>query len=386
MSDNKQCPLCGKPVNDDDLFCEDCKNHVDNQYSTNLLDEDNFASDEKQNIEDLSEGKDVPSNESVKSDDNNSSEVLNDNMSTNKKGLSKGIIFVLIGAILIVIVGSVSVWKIGETRKSAENEELFWINSVEENTPVSYAKYLVSYPEGRYAEEAATRIREIREAETLAWEKLKRSADINDYYAYLSENPNTPHINQIRILMDSLSWQIAEKEDTEESYKTYINNTELGNIKGEHRNRAEQRYTYLSQIVTLEGAALDSVKTDIKNILKVLSANDTKGMLSVFADRTAYCDMDTTNTAIIEAITKEYKDKKIQNINHTLKSKPFVAKRDNAGLLFIDMGIDKEVIYTTKVKVGRKTQNKKEQIIETVKLQLDTAGQIRSIIIPTVKK
>lgn len=385
MSDNKQCPLCGKPVNEDDFFCEDCKNHMDNQYSTNLLDEDDFTVSEYNGEEDLPADEEQLSDEPVIVEDSGSSVDLKEKPSA-KKGLSKGIIFVLAGAILIVIVGAVSVWKMAETRKSAENEEVFWVNSVEENSPVSYAKYLVSYPEGKYAEEATVRIREIREAEAQSWEKLKKSSDINDYYAYLSENPNTPHINQIRLLMDSLSWLAAEKEDSEESYQTYINNAELGNIKGTHRSRADERYTYLSQIVTLEGAALDSVKTVIKNTLKVLSAGDAQKMLPVFAARAVYYGKDTTNTAIVEAIAKEYKDKKIQNINHTLKLKPFAVKRDNAGVLFIDMGVDKEIIYTTKVKVGRKTQNKKEQKVETIHLQLDSARQIRSIVIPKVKK
>lgn len=379
MSDNKQCPLCGKPVSDDDLFCEDCKNHMDNQYSTNLLDEDDIERPDVE--EEPSEADNTQADDSVKSEENTSIHNLHENLPAKKSGLSKGIIFILVGAVLIVLVGAVSVLKISEARKSAENEELFWIKSVEENTPVSYAKYLVSYPEGVYADEASERIRKIREEESQAWEKLKKSSDINDYYAYLSENPKTPHVNQIKVLMDSLSWLAAQKDNTEESYKAYINNIDLGNIKGEYRNEAEKRYTYLSQIVTLEGTALDSIKADINHILKVLSGNDPKEMQPVFAARLVYYDKDTTNAAIVEAIQQEYKDKKISHITHKLKSKPFTVKRDNAGLLFVDMGIDKEIIYTTKVKKGRKTENKKEYIVNTVKMQLDTTKQITSIVI-----
>ncbi|HCO68271.1 MAG TPA: hypothetical protein DIT04_11025 [Dysgonomonas sp.] len=382
MPDNKQCPLCGKTVKENELFCEDCKDYMDNQYSTDLLAEDNPQE------ENMSGPEDEPG-DGVSDEEKDEAVIMamEDTAPAQKKGISKTVIFMLIGVVFIIVIGSIAVLKIMDTQKSAEKEELFWVKSVEENTPVSYADYLVNYPEGKYAREAETRIREIREAETQAWEKLRTSGDLNAYYAYLAENPNTPHINQIRLIMDSLSWQLAIKDDAEDSYKAYIDNAALGNIRGVFKPEAEQRYTYLSQIVTLEGAALDSIRNDIKHILSILSGKGPKEMAEVFAPKASYYGKDTTNTAIADIIAEEYNQKKIMQVNQTIKPKSaFTAKKDNAGMVFVDMVLDKEIVYTTKVKKGRKAENKKESISNPVALQLDTARHIVSLAIREKKK
>lgn len=372
MPEKKQCPLCGKDIDQDKPFCDDCQNHMDHQYTIDLLDEDQSVPDHKLiNAEQAeAQGADAADQTDAGIPD-----------TVTKKGLTKGIVFVLVGAVLIVLIGVVSVLKIRETRQSAENEERFWMTMVEDNTPIAYAKYLVSYPNGSYAQEAENRIRELREAETNDWEELKKSADINDFYAYIGENPHTPHIAQIRFLMDSLSWLTAEKDNTAEAYKAYMGNVELGNITGNYNHLAKEKYRYLSQIVTLEEAALDSAKTRLVHIFKVLSDNKPQEMLRIFAPQATYFDVDTTSTAIVAAITNQYTREKISGISYTPRPASLIVRKDSAGLLFAHMVVDKQISYTDKVKVGKKTENRKKTLTDTLRIELDTNRQIRSVAI-----
>ncbi|MDU1906175.1 MAG: hypothetical protein E6772_15500 [Dysgonomonas sp.] len=377
MSEKKQCPLCGKDVNGDDALCEDCQNHVDNQYATDfletedpssLIDEDELELEIEQqigNILDEPVPVVLPEEEPV--------------ATKKKKGLSKGVIFFLVGCLVLILVGALGSLKVIQDRKSVENEERFWMNCVEENTPVSYAKYLVAFQNGKYAEEADNRIREFRKAEADAWEKLKKSRDINDFYAYLSENPKTPHIRQIRFLMDSLSWISATKDDTKDAYKAYLENVNLGNLSGEHVDKAEERSKYLSEIVILEGAALDSLKLEIGKIAKGMSQIDTDELIKIFAPEVSYFGKDTINTKLAESIVKERKDKKIKTISFTPQQKTIKAQRDNLGISFVELSLNKETVYNIKIKKGKKTEDKKESATEKWRLELTKDYLIRKI-------
>lgn len=378
MSEKKQCPLCGKNIEKEGAFCEDCQNHVDNQYTTDFLEKQDL--DEKPEFED-----------ELEPNDDGRVEVVHDEPvaiappeeepapPTQKKGLSKGVIFLLVGCLVLILVGGISALKVTQDRKSIENEDQFWSMCVEENTPVAYAKYLVAFQNGRYMDEANKRIRDFREAEIKAWEKLKKSSDINDFYAYISENPETPHIKQIRFLMDSLSWLSAKKDDTQDAYKAYIENVDLGNLSGNHVGEAKDRYKYLSEIVTLEGGALDSLKTEIDRIAKGMSQTDPKALLKIFAPEVSYFGKDTVNTKLAESIVKERKDKKIRTVAFTPQKKTVKARKDNQDIYFIELTLNKDIVYNIKIKKGKKTEDKKESTTEKWSLELTKDYQIRKI-------
>jgi len=338
---------------------------MDNQYTTRLLDEEEDNTEEKPIDEDIADSENIITEKEVEP--------------KRKRKLSKGILFVIAGAILIVIIGSISSIKILENQRSAENEERFWTLTVEENTPLAYAKYLVTFQEGKYMDEANKRLRQLREEEALAWENLKNSTDINDFYSYLSSNPNTPHINRIKFMMDSLSWIATIKDNTADSYKAYIENADLNNITGNYIHLAKERYDYLSQIVLLEGNELDSIKNYVSDIFTTFSSNDTSAIMKIMAPRIVFFDQDTTKSEIIANLEKLYKENKIDSIGYHPQKESLIARKDNAGLLFIDLVVRKETIYDMKIKIGKKTENKREFSLDTLRLRLNSEKQILAI-------
>lgn len=375
MSDIRSCPLCGKKHNGEGDLCEDCQNHVDNQYAVDLFDRDESG------LSPLS----TNSSETDITQDKLEEEISNavaEETPKEKKGLSKGVIFVLIGCLLLVVVGAVGSLKVIQNQKSVENEDTYWNSCVEENTPLAYSKYLLAFENGRYVDEASSRIQEFRNREKEAWEELQKSSDINDFYAYLSENPKTTNINRIRFLMDSLSWLQTIQDNTAESYAAYLENVKLGNVSGEHVDIAQDKYNYLSQIKPIDGQSLDSLKLYLVSVVKVLSENEPKALLKMFAPTVVYAHPDSslTSTELVALLDKERTDKDVKEIAYTLKKQSVIAKQDSKGVIFADVVLDKQTTYQTKIKVGKKMEYKTEQQTDTFDLEFSPTKQIQLLL------
>lgn len=367
MSENKTCPLCGKTIKDSEEFCEECYDHMEHQYTTDFLEESQVESDDVANeepsgtVHDGAEGAEI---------EKGAEQSLPE--PKKKKGLSKAVIFVLIGCVALVAVGVIGSVKVMQQRQSEENEVMFWNNCVDENTPLSYSKYLVTYQNGKFADEANERIRAIRQTEIDTWEKLKRSSDINAFYTYISENPKTPYMTQIRNIMDSLSWLSTSKDDTADTYKAYLENVKLGNISGQHVDEAKERYQYLSTISVVEGAALSSLKLDINDFYKKLAQNNQKDLLKEFAPSVFYYTAQMPSTQVVARITKERKDNKVKKITYTLVEESVYAKKDNKGTFFIELTVKSETSFNIRKK---KDENQTSNLV----MELDSVKQVRLI-------
>lgn len=365
MSADKHCPLCGKQINESEDFCEECYDHMEHQYATDFLDVDN-------RVAAMSSKEDTEIEEETEDDGFEKDEERPLIEPKRKKGLSKGVIFVLVGCVVLVAVGLIGSVKLMQQRQSEENEIKFWNNCVEENTPLSYSKYLVTYQNGKFEDEANKRIRAIRKAEADIWEKLKKSSDINAFYTYISENPKTPYMSQIRDIMDSLSWLSTTKDNTVDAYKAYLENVKLENISGQHVEEAKERYTYWSSISVLDGAALASLKLDLLDFYKKLSQNNPKDLLKEFAPSVYYYTNEISATDIVAQITKERRENKVKKIIYTPVEESIYAKTDRHGIVFVELTVKTETSFNI-----RKKQD--ELHTSNLLMELDSIKQVRSI-------
>lgn len=364
MSDNK-CPLCGKPIGESDSFCEDCHDHIEHQYETDFLEEDSLTDSREQ---------DVVTSAVVDIDDKTTEEVVDEPLPkvVVRKPVSKVLIFTLIGCVVLIAIGFWQVIRMKQEKEAEQNEIAFWQKCIEENTPMAYSKYLETYQDGQFAEDANLKIREIREAEVAAWEKLKKSSDINAFYSYLSENPETPYLSQIKDIMDSLSWLSVKKDETEGAYKAYLENVELGNLSGHHRDEAKERFTYLSEIVVLDGATLTNQKLEITNFFEKLSHHVPRELLKAFAPKVYFYSAEMSSTEVVAVIDKEYKDQNIKAITYSYKPESVFAKKDNKGVVFVELVVTKEVTFNTRKK-------KKEEQSLNLYLEFNSNHQVQTI-------
>lgn len=366
MSEEKYCPLCGKRIAEDEQFCEDCHDHMENQYATDFLDQTPIVSYDITAQNEQDEENEEEESEFEKDEERPLIEPKK------RKRLSKGVLLALIGCVLLIAVGIIGTVKVMQQKQAEETELKFWNSCVEDNTPLAYSKYLETYQYGKFTDEANQRIRAIRKAEAEAWDKLKKSSDINAFYTYIGENPKTPYMSQIRDIMDSLSWLSTTKDNTADAYKAYLENVKLENISGQHVEEAKEQYAYLSSITVMDGAALANLKLTIDDFYKKLSQNNQKDLLKEFASSVFYYTKEISATDVVAQISTERKDNKIKKVVYTPVDESIYAKKDNNGIIFVELTVKSETSFNVRKK-------KDETHTSNLLMELDSLKQVRSI-------
>lgn len=369
MDVNKKCPLCNKEIAENKKFCDDCDTHIKYQYQTTLLAEKTQESSENE----ISET--VDSTESVVEEsvlDQNTEVEQISIITLPKKRVSKGLIFVYICCFLLVLAGAWGAYGFKQQKDSVDNELKYWDNCALENTVLSYSKYLVAYPEGRFVDEANSLIDSIEQDEVKTWEKLKKSSDLNKFYTYIADNPKSPYMKEIRSIMDSLSWLSATKDSTAESFKAYLENIELGNITGKYKIRAQSNYDYLSSIVTLDSIENVNLLVDLKDFYLALSANKQKELLRLFAPSVDYFSNKKSSTQLVADLNKQRSEDKIKSIDYSIDEASVYAKKDRDSIMFVEYAIKTVTAYNVR-------QKKEVSTTQKIYMELNKEKQIRLI-------
>ena len=359
MTTDNKCPLCGKSLQENEKLCDDCQNHIDNQYETDFFEETN-----KQNLN--KEERDIRIETEIISINQQVAIVNPDN----KKKTSKTLLFIFICCGLIIAFSLFVVIRANDQNGSVELEQQFWDSCLIVNTPFAYAKYLVSFQKGIHSDDAHRRIRNLRYEEYTTWERLRNSNEINDFYNYLSENPNTPYARSARLKMDSLSWNTTVKSNTPEAYLAYLDNVKLGNITGVYQSIAQDKYDYMSQIKLIEGKSLDSIKTLVNVFFTALSDLNQNDLQNDIAPSINIDSQFIKNSDIATFLENSFNEKKIKKLNFQIDKNSIKAIRDNKGITYIDLLVEKKLINTV---------NKKSSLRDTVKLELNKNNKIQAI-------
>lgn len=364
MSDRK-CPLCGKDVVEGESFCRDCQDIAQYSYPAGFIDADS---------KNIAESSDKESTIEVDVVTEQNEEGQPKQILPIPKKSNKSLIFIIIGLIACVSIGGIGAYTFTQNKEAQETEAAYWAKCSEENTPLSYSKYLVQYPEGKYSTEAQNKIVELRNKERQDWADLQKSTDINTYFSFLADHPNTPYEREIRQRMDSLSWINTAKENTAASYLAYMENVKLGNFSGEYEGLAKERYDYLSQLKTVDGDELVAVKKIITDLLKNLSAKKYKDLQKQMAPtlENFFGIENETREAIISSIQTTMKNQKIKDIVYTSKIDLAEVIKDNKGIYFVSVPISKEVIYSNRKK-------KKELSSFSANIELTEKKELKSL-------
>lgn len=339
-NDSKKCPLCGGNTTDEEAFCRDCQEIAQNSYSEEFLIQEDAEDIQQEEIIFFPE---EVENELYSSDEQ--SPLVNKN---NKKGK----VFLIVGFIFILLVGGVGVYYYLQDKNAKENEARYWNQCIDENSPQGYSKYLVQYPDGRFSEDARTKIVELRDKEQIEWERLRKSNDVDALFSFLTDHPDTPYTREISNAIDSLSWLKTISDNTADSYLAYLDNVKIGRFVGEYQTKAQERYDYLSQLKTLEGEELVELKKIIDDFFKSLSSRDEKDLAKRMVPSLAkfYDAQNQSSKKIIESIKSEFKKNKIRSISYTPITDSIEAIVDNKGIYFITLPVKEEKTYADKKK------------------------------------
>lgn len=364
MSD-KNCPFCGSPVEDDHDVCPNCRDSAEKRRSDFFSEQVSFSNDsEGDSIED----KPQPEEESI--------DIRTDQEPEKpKKKISKTMIFYFSLCAVVLVLGlGTTFWVRHYQETKKETEITFWNECVKINTPLEYSKYLVRFPTGLYVDEARKRITEFRENERNEWESLKKGKDLNKFYSFVSQYPESPYIQEARNIMDSLSWTDAQKVNTSEAYLAYIENSNLGNISGLYLSQAQNKYNYLSTLVTLQGEQLDSIKIIVTDFFKALTDEKIKDLTSLSANeiKPYFKQESASPQVIINQRQKEVKENKIKELEYVPNVDKIKVIQDSTKVYFGDLSLNINTKYNNK-----KLKDKTETI--PLLIELNKEKKIQSI-------
>lgn len=375
----KICPLCGKETKDDEVFCHNCQEIAENSYPSQLLNKNEVPEPEFTNVPEIIDATPVSDDAPLEHEpvvDQQEEHTIID--APKNKGFyqnnKKALLFIAVALVLVLLVGGVASYFRLEDRRSEATELAYWNQSVDQNTPLAYSKYLVRYPNGHFSEMARNKIKELREKEIKEWEVVKRSNDINALYAFLTDHPSTPYGTEIKYLTDSLSWAFALKENTADCYLAYMENVKLGHLAGDYLNLAKEKYDYLSQLKTVEGKELEEIKDVLRNIFKQLSSGKSKQLEQYIAPRMVrfYNVENQPLDSVVSLITGDLKNRKIKNISYTVSTGGLEVIRDKEGIYFTTLPVDMEITYSDRKK-------KKEKLTQQLNIELDNQQKLRSL-------
>lgn len=371
MADNdNRCPLCGKSTNEGETFCGDCQEIAQNAYSEELL----YNKDDSESMF-IEEEKAAPEEEE---DTSYNEKPIENSVEENLKRVSlsksnkKLFVFVAIGLVFMLLLGIGGLFVKNKDEEATESR--YWNKCIEENTPLSYSKYLVHYPEGRYSGEAQNKIMQLREQERNEWESLRKSGNTDALFSFLADHPQTPYERQIKHVVDSLSWLQVVEQNTPDAYQAYLDNVKIGRYAGEYEDVAKQKYEYLSQLKVIEGDELKNVEKVLSDFFKALSSVNNKDIQKSSASvLLKFFDMQNQpNIVIADSIKADLKLKKIKSVSYKLPSDFPEVIKDNKGVYFTSLLIKTETTFTDRKK-------KKEISEHAFNIELNGEKQIRAV-------
>lgn len=371
MADNdNRCPLCGKSTNEGETFCGDCQEIAQNAYPEELL----YNKDDSESMF-IEEEKAAPEEEE---DTSYNEKPIENSVEENLKRVSlsksnkKLFVFVAIGLVFMLLLGIGGLFVKNKDEEATESR--YWNKCIEENTPLSYSKYLVHYPEGRYSSEAQSKIMQLREQERNEWESLRKSGNVDALFSFLADHPQTPYERRIKHVVDSLSWLQAMEQNTPDAYQAYLDNVKIGRYAGEYEDVAKQKYEYLSQLKVIEGDELKNVEKVLSDFFKALSSVNNKDIQKSSASvLLKFFDMQNQpNTVIADSIKAALKLKKIKSVSYKLPSDFPEVIKDNKGVYFTSLLIKTETTFTDRKK-------KKEISEHAFNIELNGEKQIRAV-------
>lgn len=347
--EKKICPLCGKEINNGERFCNDCKQAAhDRENEPTLSDKKiEFIEDENGKIT----GQENPT--------------LTPPSKT--KISKKTIIFFIIILILFTGAGITAALVSKSNKLSKENETAYWEHCIEENTPLAYSKYLVTFPEGTYKNDAENRILAIRQSESKLWDRIKKSNNPDSLSYFLNEYPESPYRREAIKIIDSLAWIKTVEDNTADAYKAYIENVKLDNYTGLYIEEAKAKYDYLSTIIVLEGEELAPLKKYLNEMAKDLSSGKSKELIKTLQVDTLsnfFGQNQKDIQAIIDSLQNDNKKQKIKSVNYEINTKNLYVTQDRDSIRFAILPYQKEITYIDRKK-GKKIIN------DTVHIELN---------------
>ena len=250
------CPQCGEVYFKDNAFCPNC------QHAT--VAEESAAPSRPENLVPVSE-------QSEKVEE--ISDVAKDDRTEENRGKGGYVSFVVALVVAAVIAGGcLYFYHASKTNKEAEA----YRNAMASTNPLSLQSYLDSYKDAPAAhlDSVRARVERLRKVET-DWTDAVVANSRTQIEAYMAKYPDSPHRAEAMHKIDSMDWEMAAKEDTEDGYSVYLGKHPDGEYAG---NADEAVKKIRAKVVTPEEKS--AVATAFSRFFQSVNSRDEEALLS----------------------------------------------------------------------------------------------------------
>lgn len=115
-----------------------------------------------------------------------------------------------------------------------------WLETEKAGTPDSYLRYKNQYPDGKYIGLATQKLEEFLKADNNAWQKACSIGTVESYTKYLQDFPSGVHAKDAMARIETIYWKNAQEADTAESYQSYLTHFSYGAYTTRAKNRIKQ--------------------------------------------------------------------------------------------------------------------------------------------------
>ncbi len=256
---SKNCPLCGNIKNEDSIFCDSCKNKIEKEYEVDINTSTTDKVEHKQNLN-------SPTNSKIVND-----AAEDPPLKTKKSNNRKSGIRITSIILLSIIIAVSSFWVFKNTIIKSNLEKSKWNEAVKENSIAGYLDYMVEFPKGKNYSIAEETLMKLKRNEAEEWKTLQVTENNAELLDFINHFPNSAYIPLIRKRIDSLTWQATLRDNTNESYKKYIELSLGGEFEGYYIDQAKERYELLTQKHPVSSLELDSIINTIDGFFVALS-------------------------------------------------------------------------------------------------------------------
>ncbi|MDD4247230.1 MAG: hypothetical protein PHO84_08785 [Dysgonamonadaceae bacterium] len=278
-----QCPLCGKNKAEKNLFCSECTLKLNSEYEVNVPKGEDFAK------EDLPEpeNKDVEKKKVVDKtpvitesfDHKPKEETAWNNRTAEQKSYYEierdkrpnRTLYVTVSMFILILAIVAAVFIYNQHVKDGNLERSVWELTQRDNSIDAYLDYIDEYPQGKYVDEAKTKMLTLKSNEADAWENLKTSENTIEFTDFLEKYPQSPYERMVKNRLDSLLWESSLKENSSQAYSDYINMSLSGEISGQYIGDAQKRFAMLTQTTPVDEADLEKIKETVNGFFIGLS-------------------------------------------------------------------------------------------------------------------
>jgi hypothetical protein len=179
--------------------------------------------------------------------------------------------FIMISLFILVLVLVASLYIYNEHVKDGNLERARWEVAQRKNTVDSYLTYMDEFPQGKYSDEAYTKMMSLKSYETEAWQNLITSENTTEFADFLDRYPESPYERMVKIRFDSLMWESSLKENSTQGYSEYLNMSTAGKITGDYIGEAKKRFDMLDQSTPVDEVDLGKIKEIVNSFFIGLS-------------------------------------------------------------------------------------------------------------------